>query len=261
MALFTDGLISSVEELMSYESAILDTAKTESIDLTAKLKLAEEELSVELQAFLARHRINPVWAGLWQTQSQLRSVGNVVVTDALHKWHTFRTLALTFRDAYYNQLNDRYQGKWQEYEQLAARALNLLFDTGVGITNAPVPRAAQPELTTVAGQCGAATYFVSVTWIGPAGVEGAPSDLAAITAADSTALSVKAVNPPAGATGWNVYVGNTGDDLMLQNSSPLALSDTWMESGSGIAAGVNPGNGQGPDFHLHQSTRRVIDRG
>ena len=248
MALFTDGLISSVEELLSYESAILEVAKTEAIDLTTKLKLAEEELSVELQAFLAR-------------QDEIRGVGNIVVTEALHKWHTFRSLAIAFRDAYYRQLNDRYQGKWQEYERMAAWAVKALFEAGVAMTNSPVPRARQAELTTPAGQLAAATYFVSVTWIGANGAEGAPSELAAITAGDGTSLNVKAVNAPAGVVGWNVYVGYTGDDLTLQNGTPLAVGQTWGEPAGGLMAGTAVGNGQTPDSYLRQSSRRVVDRG
>ncbi len=48
MALFTDGTISTLEELRGYESAIYDVATTERIDLSQKLLLAKQELGIEL---------------------------------------------------------------------------------------------------------------------------------------------------------------------------------------------------------------------
>jgi hypothetical protein len=248
MALFTDGSISTIEELLGYESAILDVAKTEGIDLTRKLTLAEEELAVDLQAFLAR-------------QNDTRLTRQIVVTESLHKWHTFRALSVTYRDAYNRQLNDRYEGKWKEYERLAAWAAGALFEAGVGMVNAPVPRAGKPEVGTTAGVHGAAVYFVSVTWLGAGGAEGAPSVVTALTAAASTALTVKAVNPPADASGWNVYAGYSGTDLTLQNRSPLTAGVTWVEPSSGLTSGRAIGRGQEPDNYLRQSARRIFDRG
>lgn len=248
MALFTDGFISSIEELLGYESAILDVARGEGIDLTKKLKLAEEELAVDLQAFLAR-------------QGDSRGLEQIVVTGPLHKWHTFRALSVTYRDAYNRQLNDRYEGKWREYDKLAAWAAGALFDAGVGMVSEPVPRAGQPELSTVGGPIAAATYFVSVTWIGRTGDEGAPSELAAITAPEGALLAVKAVDPPAGALGWNVYASYTGSGLSLQNDSPVRPYEMWIEPTSGARKGKPVGRGQEPEAYLRQSSRRVFDRG
>lgn len=248
MALFTDGSISTIEELVGYESAILDVAKTEGIDLTKKLTLAEEELAVDLQAFLAR-------------QNDTRLTNQIVVTESLHKWHTFRALSVTYRDAYNRQLNDRYEGKWKEYERLAAWAAGALFEAGVGMVNAPVPRANKPELGTIAGPHGAQVYFVSVTWLGAGGAEGAPSEVTALTAVANTALWVKAVNPPAGVLGWDLYAGRSGTDLALQNSSPLMAGVTWAEPSGGLNTGRAVGRGQEPDSYLRQSARRIFDRG
>jgi hypothetical protein len=248
MALFTDGSISTIEELLGYESAILDVAKTEGIDLTKKLRLAEEELAVDLQAFLAR-------------QNDTRTTTQIVVTEPLHKWHTFRTLSVTYRDAYNRQLNDRYEGKWTEYDRLATWAAGALFEAGVGMVNAPVPRAGTAEVATTPGVHGAAVYFVSVTWLSTAGAEGAPSEVTALTAAANTALTVKAVNPPTDVLGWNVYAGYSGTDLTLQNSSPLTTGVTWLEPSNGLTSGRAVGRGQEPDDYLRQSARRIFDRG
>ncbi len=248
MALFTDGFISTIEELLGYESAILEVAKTESIDLTTKLKLAQEEVAVDLEAFLAR-------------QNDPRGLDQIVVTESLHKWHTFRTLSVTYRDAYNRQMNDRYEGKWKEYERLANWAAGALFEAGVGMVNAPVPRPDRPQAGTVAGPQGAAVYFCSITWVNAAGAESAPSTTTAITAAAGNALSITALNAPDGVTGWNVYAGYSGDDLTLQNDMPLGADRTWVEAASGLRRGRAAGSGQEPDSYLRQSARRIFDRG
>ena len=50
--LLTDGVPNTVEDLRVYESAILDVAKGEGIDLRTKLGLATEEISEEILDFL-----------------------------------------------------------------------------------------------------------------------------------------------------------------------------------------------------------------
>ena len=95
MALFTDGAISSLEDLRGYESTIYDLASTERIDLSRKLVLAHQELEVELVSRFFRENPN--------------ELAYAVVTPALQLWHTFHTLAVVYRDAYNSHLNDRYQ--------------------------------------------------------------------------------------------------------------------------------------------------------
>jgi hypothetical protein len=263
MALFTDGSISTIGDLAGYESSILEVAKTERIDLSRKLKLAEEEIRVDLQAFLSRQddtgefdpllnltAVTPWWR-----------IDQIVVTEPLHKWHTFRALSLTYRDAYNRQMNDRFQGKWTEYDALAGWASGALFETGVGMVSDPVPRAAQPQITTAAGTLAAATYFASVTWIGHTGAEGAPSELVSITVPANNKLIVTAVNPPAGVIGWNVYASYSAADLTLQNGTPVEASQPWIEPATGLMKGKAVGDGQHPETFLQQSERRLILRG
>jgi hypothetical protein len=247
MALFTDGAISTIGELLGYESAVLEVAKTEGIDLTKKLTLAQEELSVELEALLAR-------------QEDTRTLDYVVVTEALHKWHTFRTLGLVYRDAYNHQLNDRYLGKWQEYDRMADWAHRALLDTGLGMTSAPVPRAEQPEVSTTAAMgAAAATYFVEITWVTPAGDEGAPSEITALTTAAGSVPLLRAVDPPASGLGWNVYAGTSPAELTLQNKAPLGANQAWTAPGAGLVKGRPVGNGQAADSFLR--IRGVFNRG
>ncbi|MGC9969379.1 MAG: hypothetical protein ABSE56_02195 [Bryobacteraceae bacterium] len=237
MALITDGTISIIEDLIGYESAILETATTEQIDLTIKLGLAQEELAIDLEAYLSG-------------RDSTLGLGNIVVTEALHKWHTFRALALVFRDAYYRQLNDRYQAKWTEYQKLGQWAWDALIEIGVGVAGDPIPRAAKPVLSYAMAAVAAATYFVRVAWRNSDAEEGSPSDIAILSVPEGNLLVVTPVSPPAQARSWNVYVGLSATEQTLQNDAPLAVNEDWRAPVSGIRQGAPLGTGQEPDYFL-----------
>ena len=132
MALFTDGPLNSTADLQKYENGILGVASVEAIDLGAKIALAQDEIANQLLRFLMRR--TPLRDGLdvqW-TLRRRRDVSDVVVTDPLRRWHAQKALAMVYRDAYNNQLNDRYQGKWAEYEQLAKVSSPKLFSNWCG---------------------------------------------------------------------------------------------------------------------------------
>src|SRR3984957_790763 len=142
MALFNDGPISTAADLQQYENSILTVASAENIDLGSKLMLAQQELANEVALCLLR-RPQRCDQSLWEDSSGFlssRDLTNVVVTDPLRKWHVHRTLALVYRDAYNNQLNNRYQGKWAEYETLAKASARVYFQIGVGLVADPVPQ-------------------------------------------------------------------------------------------------------------------------
>jgi hypothetical protein len=106
MALFTD-VISTIQDLMVQDSSVLATAQAENIDLNQKLALAQQELGIELTTLLQRSNTHD-WQFWLQPDLQLN---NIVVTPPLQLWNVFQTLTLVYQDAYFNQLNDRYQGK------------------------------------------------------------------------------------------------------------------------------------------------------
>lgn len=147
MTLFGDGNISSLEDLRAQESSILDVASSEGIDLGSKLTLAQHEISIELDEFLRRNLPDPNAA----------SVDNVAATEPLRRWHCLRALALAFRDAYHNQLNDRYQGKYECYSKLALEARCQTFSRGIGIIRNPV-HSTDPEAT---GEGQSPDYYVT----------------------------------------------------------------------------------------------------
>lgn len=250
MALFTDGTITTQEDLIAHESRILDLASTEGIDLAAKLDLAQEEIGVSLSAS------SPWLSGYGAEGISLR---NVAVTAPLKLWHAFRSLELVYRDAYGNQFNERYERKAKQYRELSRWASETLFQIGVGLVWNPLPSPGIPELGFVAGPQDAATYFVRTSWTNSSGEESAAGQLAEASIPNGSLLTAKTAQAPANATGWNVYVGTTVEGLSLQNQGPLGLGATWTEAGSGLVAGRAPGQGQEPS--CLRGLPRVLERG
>lgn len=244
--LFTDGSISRVEELAAHDSGLMDVASTEGIDVTGKIILAQEELGIELAALMPRGFPG---AGL----------ENVVVTPALKMWHGFRTLELFYRDAYNTQLNDRYKGKWEEYRKLGKWALEKLLAVGVGMAADPVRRAQTAELSAGTGQLPENTYAATMAWVNANGEEGAAAESRSLAIPSGGSLTVSAVNPPANARGWNVYVGAFEDALYRQNEAPLTLGHAWAQNTEPTTLGQRPGDGQKPGYL--RALPRVLQRG
>lgn len=262
MALFNDGLINQQQDLANYENGILDVASAEQIDLDGKSTLAQGEIGLQILALLLRWETrnpNVTWNGGQDMARRQTGVSDVVVTDGLRQWHAMRTLAAVYRDAYNNQLNDRYMKKWQEYLELEKDARALLYGTGIGLSTFWLPSPAAPVLTFVPGTGASAQYFVQVTWVNQTGQESAPSQQSQLNTAPGTQLVIAAAeNAPQYATGWNVYAGTSQGSISLQNSTLLTLGATWMMPG-GLVAGQAPGAGQTPDWYV--TNDHVLPRG
>lgn len=254
MALFTDG-ISTIQDLTGQDSSLLATAQTENIDVSQKLTLAQQELGIELTTLLQRSNTYD-WQFWLQPCPQLN---NIVVTPPLQFWHVFQTLMLVYQDAYFNQLNDRYKGKRDQYQQLAKWAAEKLIQTGLGVVSDPLAQAAAPQLTSIPGGNAAATYSASVSWLNVENEEGQPSNPATLAVEEGNTLVVQPVNQPANATGWNVYVGISPTTLALQNTAPMPLDQVWVQGTPVSTIGQAPGTGQAPDYL--RALPRVIQRG
>ncbi len=264
MALFTDVPISTLEQLVAQDTAVLDVASTEGIDAGAKLVLAQEELGIELTATLARSPFSLTtpsawWPGSILTSQSVVRLSNIAVTPPLQLWHTFRTLALVYRDAYNNQLNDRYLGKWNAYNDLAKWASGMLLQTGVGIVSDPIPVAQSPQVDVLSGTLPASTYFVQIAWVNARGEEGMGSKVASVSVPDQHFIRVAASNSPASAVAWNIYAGTSVDTIMLQSVLPIALGQAWLIAPSGLATGRGAGNGQEPNYF--RQLPRYLQRG
>jgi len=264
MALFTDGSISTLDQLAEQDSAVLDVASTEGIDAAVKLSLAQQELGVELMAAFSRcspSRTAPSvwWPGMPFTSQGILQLSNTAVTAPLALWHTFHTLAMIYRDAYNTQLNDRYLGKWNAYKDLAKWAAGMLFQSGIGIVSTPLPAAQRPEIDVLSGTLPVATYFAQVTWLNAVSEEGVPSPIVSATAPDQNAIQVKSNNPPVNATNWNAYAGTSIDSITLQNANPIALGEPWIMPATGLVSGPAPGTGQEANYFYQLP--RYLQRG
>ena len=243
--LLNDGTPNDTEALRVYESAVLDVANMESIDLVIKLRLALDEIVEDVLDILLSHSTD-----ISALSRRMKGVSDVVVTGQLKRWHAVHTLEVFYRDAFNNQLNDRYQDKFDEYHELSRVARLHTVRFGIGLVNNPIPRADLPKVTFTNGAPPAAVYYIQVTWVASSGQEGAPSKLTAIATADGQVPVIQAVNPPSSATGFNVYVSLTPDDLMLQNASPIAVGGSLTLNETGPVDGREPGNGQVPDLYV-----------
>jgi hypothetical protein len=222
---------------------VLTVAATEGIDLTKKLSLAMDELALELGNLLPASD----------------KLDYVAVTPAIRLWHAFRTLELVYRDAYSNQLNDRYAGKRDQFAALGKWAFDKLMEGGVGMVSNPVPKATPATLSFLAGLGSGATYYVCNSWLNAQGEEGAVSEWSAISVPDGNVLSVTATNPPANAAAWNVYIGLSPDSISQQNGAPLLVGQPWLQQNAVSTTGRVPGSGQNPDFL--RLVARILQRG
>lgn len=239
MALFIDGPINGAQALRHYESSLLDVAGTEGIDLSGKLDLAHREVAVELTAFLVRQQ---------ELRGNQRDLSKLIVTDALAQWEALHTLALFFRDAYHNQLNDRFKGKWQEYSRMAKIAAERLFEIGVGMSAAPLHQAPAPGVGTAAGEgLDEGTYYVGIAWRNSSDEQGKLSDLTEVELGAAQTLVVTAGNPPATASGFVVYAGISPDELLVQNQS---ANGVWSMPTGGLVTNMGELREQSPSYYV-----------
>lgn len=245
--LLTDAVPNSTEDLRVLESAILDVAHTEGISLDAKLSLARDEIAEEILNVLLDHTrsFDPQ-----STVRRTRGVSDVVVTSQLKRWHAAHTIEAFYRDAFNNQLNDRYRAKVAEYHELSKSAREHTYQTGIGLVLNPLPQAKMPVLSYIAGAILETIYYVLVSWVSAAGQEGAPSDPTTFDSPAGSLPVVSAVNPPAAATGFNVYMGLTATTATLQNAAPIAVGQSFTLPAAGLVTGRGPGTGQVPDFYI-----------
>jgi hypothetical protein len=243
MSLFVDGPAPTIDDLTDQDSGLLEVAQTCGISATTKLRLAHGEIEADLQLWLNRPRptLEPIW------RAPLR-VEQIVVTPALKQWETMQALALFYRDAYFSQLADRYQAKWDEYASLTRSAYDRFVATGMGLVNDPVHQAAPPLLGSVAGPQQGGAFYASVAWVNAEGQEGAASAASSIVIADGKLMTVSAAGAPGNAAGFNVYAGGALSAMIRQNNVVLPVSVSYTYVPGEIQQGSAPGAGQRPDY-------------
>jgi hypothetical protein len=250
MALFVDGPVCTIEDLTDQDSGLLGIAQTNGINVATKLRLAQEEIGTELQLWLDKPKPS---AGMLWGPPALR-VGQIVATAPLRRWETMRSLALVYRDAYFSQLVDRYQAKWQEFNKLAGDARESFIAIGMGVVADPLPQARPPLLAGSPAPQSGGTFYASVAWVNAAGQEGAASAASSILITDGNLMTVTAVDPPKNAAGFNIYGGTDPYATTLQNEAALPVGVTYLYVPGHALQGRRPGAGQAPDF-IHPMVR------
>lgn len=263
MGLLTDGQANSAQDLRNYENSILDVASSENLDLTGKLVLAQDEISIQILHFLLKQGARDPKAFPYvlpgESYRRRKGVSDVTITPELKRWLALKTLELAYADAYSNQLNDRYANKLNHYRKLVTDAALSYFEAGVGIALDPLGRASAANLDFIAGVGPATTFYVQTAWTNQAGQESLPSELTSFSINSGTQLVVTPIGAPTNVTGWNIYAGYTPDQPTLQNDWPIPIAASWTAPPSGLRSGRQPGNGQIADRFIRND--RVLPRG
>jgi len=229
MALLVDGDVSRIEDLKAQDTSVLDVAASEGIDLEEKLNLAWQEVQAEVEYFLA--------------QEGGAVVEQVAVNVSMSCWHAWKTLESVYRDAFFSQLNDRYGQRWRHWVSLTEKQRVRVFEMGVRVVSRPVRRPAEVEVSLIAGNHAAGSYWLRATSVDESGQESSPSRVRALGAVGPHGLMVSA----GGTLSWNLYAGARPDSLTLQNEEPMAAGTAWVMPETGLMAGRRMGSGQIPD--------------
>jgi hypothetical protein len=252
MALFVDGPACTIDDLTDEDAGLLDVALGTGINVSTKLRLATEEIRTELHFWLDKSR--PTADAIWPLPT-LR-VQQIVVTPPLKRWEAMHSLALVYRDAYFSQLVDRYQAKWNEYAKLARAARESLIASGLGMVNDPIAQAAPPLLASTPGPQGGGTFYASSAWVNAAGQQGLASYASSITVADGNLMTAGVSGAPKNAVGFLLYAGTALDALFLQNDVVLPFEAVYTFV-PGQITGTVPGGGQTPEF-VYAMPRRLL---
>ena len=223
MALFSDGPPSTIDDLVAQDSFLLNVATTEGIDVGSKLQSAFNELGIELLAIFGREA--SIYAPVLG-EAPL-DTNHLSVTPALQLWHVFKSLELVYRDAYFNQLNDRYKAKWAEFQKIADWNKSKFIDTGAGLVIDPLPLPAAPVLNYQPSTLSGGTVYLAITFVNAEGEESSPTPPTESVIPDQQQLLVNATSWPTNAVNWNVYAGISPVALYLQNTTALVLGEAW----------------------------------
>jgi hypothetical protein len=249
--LFTDNTPADKETLRTFESAILDVAAGEGIDLDAKLQIAAEQVGDELEIWLKQAGSGPTsWVVALGPTWMAPLLNSVVVSPAIRRWHALHTLESVYRDAYFQELNDRFKGKWQMYQELKREARDLAFAYGIGIVGAPIPIGPVPASGTALGDSDSAPVYIQLTWVSSSGAEGAPGQAQSMVAPVGTQITVSLTQQAPAGCSWNVYAGSSPDQMTLQNTTPLGQNDLWALASPPSTTGRLIGTGQTADYIL-----------
>jgi hypothetical protein len=259
MALFTDAGVVTINDLLQYEGTLVQVASDHDINVSTKIALATSAITDRLMLWLLN-------IGASDPQFLTRpaiGLSTVVVTEPLRRWIVFESLSRVFAEAYNLQLNTRFQGKWNEYQQATKSAADFAFQSGIGIVFNALPEPQLPLVSVQTGSSSAAALYVQTTWVDIKGCESAPSPVNGLVLPAGSGISVAmaegSLGAPIAATGWNVYIAVDQSAPTRQTAVPQQIGSTWQLPAGGIVSGSQAGQGQMPNFFIR--TSRQILRG
>lgn len=253
MALFTDAGVININDLLRYEGTLVQVASEHDINVNTKIALATSAVSDHLMLWL----LNIGASDPQFISRRLIGLSTVVMTDPLRRWLVFESLTRIFAEAFNRQLNTRFQGKMQEYQNEAKAAADYAFQSGVGIVFNPLSEPAMPLVSIQSGSASASALFIQTTWVDAKGCESSPSPVNGLIITDQSGITVAmaegAVGVPVAAVGWHVYIGIDQNTPTRQTGIPQQIGSTWQLPPTGIVSGSAVGNGQMPQFFIRTS--------
>src|ERR1700761_6337264 len=171
MALFTDADIVTLDDLVQFETALVQVASSHNINVDTKIQLATNAISDRLMLWLLNvGASDPQWSN-----RRILGLSTVVVTPTLQRWLCFDSLSRFFAEAYNVQLNTRFQAKWTEYQTATKDAAEMVFMSGVGIVYNPLPKPALPLVAVENGTVSPQALYIQTAWTDSQGDESALS--------------------------------------------------------------------------------------
>lgn len=224
MALLTDRDLISVRDLVAAENDLLETADRERVEIETKIELGIAEIRTETEAEIDKiSRDGAGGIGVFTT-------GNVVATPGLLRWAHARILMLFYFECYGRQLNERYRVKFEHYRAEREAAKRGYLERGIGVVNTPLPKPSEALVSVGPGTLPAGSYYFAVVWISASGARSGLGTVGVRVADTPSILTVNAPEAPTAASGWDVYLGDSPEQLYRQNEAPLAPGDSWVQS-------------------------------
>jgi hypothetical protein len=245
MALICDEGWLTLEQLTAEDSGILELARREGIDLQAKMATAVEDARREVEGFLRRN--------------SAYGLQNAVADWQVCRWVVFRALGGAYRDAYFQQMNDRYAAKWRAFLEQCAAAREVLWLDGVGVVREPIRRAGKARVRITGGPHAARSYWFAASLVSRSGQEGAAGAAQLVTAPNGHGLQMSLEEPASGMGGWLLYAGDGPTELRLQTGLPMGVEAVWELPETGLVEGRAPGTGQAVEERIR--VRRLLRRG
>jgi len=157
MALLTDGNPNDALALEVYESAILNVAHVETIDLEIKLTLATAELAEDVWTFCWITRVRSIRS---PTIRRSKGVSDVVVSPQMQRWHALHTLENRVPGCVQRSAQRSLSGEVSGVSAAIQRRFAHTVRFGIGLALTPIPQGAASGAECSRGQRRGGNHFM-----------------------------------------------------------------------------------------------------